>query len=60
MLETDCPYLAPVPHRGARNEPAFVVDTARALAALLNVTLAEVEAVTDANARALFAQTPAG
>jgi TatD DNase family protein len=32
LIETDCPYLAPVPHRGQRNEPAFVVDVARALA----------------------------
>jgi len=32
LVETDCPYLAPVPHRGKRNEPAFVVDTARRLA----------------------------
>ncbi len=59
VLETDCPYLAPVPHRGARNEPAFLVDTAGALAALFDVSLAEVEAVTDANARALFEASPA-
>jgi TatD DNase family protein len=34
LVETDCPYLAPVPHRGKRNEPAWVVDTARALAGI--------------------------
>ena len=34
LLETDCPYLAPVPHRGKRNEPAFVVHTAEAIAEL--------------------------
>lgn len=37
LTETDCPYLAPVPHRGQRNEPAFVVETTRALAALRNL-----------------------
>ena len=36
LLETDSPYLAPVPHRGQRNEPAFVVDTCRVAAALRN------------------------
>jgi TatD DNase family protein len=34
FLETDCPYLAPIPHRGKRNEPAFVVETARHFAQL--------------------------
>lgn len=39
LVETDCPYLAPVPHRGRRNEPAFVVETAAVLAALHGQTL---------------------
>jgi len=55
VLETDCPYLAPVPHRGERNEPAYAADTARALAGVLELDLAEVIARTDANARKLFA-----
>ncbi len=54
VLETDCPYLAPVPHRGRRNEPAFVAEVARALAALLEVPAAEVVARTRANAEGLF------
>ena len=42
LTETDCPYLAPVPHRGKRNEPAFVLETTRTLAALRNMTEAEM------------------
>ena len=42
LMETDCPYLAPVPHRGKRNEPAFVLETTRTLAALRNMTEAEM------------------
>src|ERR1700681_3710444 len=51
VLETDCPYLAPIPHRGKRNEPAFVADTARVVAEVLGVELATVIAKADANAR---------
>ncbi len=51
VLETDCPYLAPVPHRGKRNEPAFVADTAGVVAELLGTDVATVLARTDANAR---------
>ncbi|HEY0614785.1 MAG TPA: TatD family hydrolase [Candidatus Elarobacter sp.] len=51
VLETDCPYLAPVPHRGKRNEPAFVAETARVVAELLGTTIETVVARTDANAR---------
>ncbi|MDI6906868.1 MAG: TatD family hydrolase [Thermoanaerobacterales bacterium] len=54
LVETDCPYLAPVPKRGRRNEPAFVVYTARAVAELRGMTLDELAARTTANARALF------
>jgi TatD DNase family protein len=55
VLETDCPYLAPIPHRGSRNEPAYVSLTAEKVAEVLDRPLEEVIAVTDANARALFA-----
>ena len=51
VLETDCPYLAPIPHRGKRNEPAFVADTARVVADVLGVELATLVARADANAR---------
>jgi TatD DNase family protein len=51
VLETDCPYLAPIPHRGRRNEVAFVAETARAVAGVLGVSVDTVVARTDANAR---------
>jgi len=54
VLETDCPYLAPEPHRGRRNEPAFVAATAARLADLFETELDEIIARTDANATALF------
>lgn len=55
VLETDCPYLAPVPHRGERNEPAFVSVTAARVAELLALSPAEVASITTRNARRLFA-----
>lgn len=54
LLETDCPYLAPVPHRGKRNEPAYVSITAQKLAELLEIPAGEVAEVTTRNARELF------
>lgn len=54
VLETDCPYLAPVPHRGDRNEPAYVALAAQRIAEVLGCSFDEVVAATDANARTLF------
>lgn len=54
MVETDAPYLAPVPHRGKRNEPAFVAHTAAALAELFGVTADELAARATANTREFF------
>jgi TatD DNase family protein len=54
VLETDCPYLAPVPHRSERNEPAFMLSTARFIAELFGTTLEDVRTRTTANADALF------
>ncbi|MFM2355845.1 MAG: hypothetical protein RLZZ528_1581 [Pseudomonadota bacterium] len=54
LLETDSPYLAPPPHRGRRNEPAYVAHTARVGAALYGLTLAEFAARTEANFDRLF------
>jgi TatD DNase family protein len=54
MLETDAPYLTPVPHRGKANEPAYLRHTAEAAAAALGVPVAELAARTTANAREFF------
>lgn len=54
LVETDAPWLAPVPHRGHRNEPAFVLDTAAFLAELLNWPMEELAAQTTANFYRLF------
>ncbi len=54
LVETDAPWLAPAPHRGQRNEPAMVVETARVLAGLLNVAPDEIAAATTANFFRLF------
>jgi TatD DNase family protein len=56
LVETDAPYLAPVPHRGRRNEPAFVVETAGRIAALKACGLEELAAASSANFRRLCLQ----
>lgn len=54
ILETDCPYLAPVPYRGRRNEPAFVTATAEKVAEILSLDVEHVAEVTTHNAARLF------
>jgi TatD DNase family protein len=56
LVETDSPYLAPQPHRGKRNEPAYVADTARLIAEHLGLDLPEFAALTSANFDRLFAR----
>ena len=54
LIETDSPFLAPVPYRGKRNEPAFVVEVARTIAELHGISLEEVGRITSENTRRLF------
>jgi TatD DNase family protein len=54
VLETDSPYLAPVPHRGKRNEPAYIPLVAARIAELKKVSLEEVQKITTQNAAKLF------
>jgi TatD DNase family protein len=54
LVETDSPYLAPVPNRGQRNEPSFMIHTAQTVAELKNVTMTELAEVTTANFYRLF------
>ena len=54
VLETDSPYLAPVPYRGKRNESAYVTEVVRKLAEIYNVSPQEVENVTNANTKRVF------
>ncbi len=59
LVETDAPFLAPVPFRGKRNEPAFVKETAKLLAEVKGLAEAELAAITTANALRLFSKMPA-
>jgi TatD DNase family protein len=59
LIETDAPFLAPVPHRGKTGEPAFVADTARFLAQLRGVAVEHLAATTSANFRRLFSKAQA-
>ncbi|PYQ22404.1 MAG: hypothetical protein DMF79_06060, partial [Acidobacteria bacterium] len=58
LVETDAPFLAPPPHRGKRNEPAFVVEVARKVAALRGTSLEDVATAVGANFARLFGRPP--
>ncbi|MEI8295899.1 MAG: TatD family hydrolase [Alphaproteobacteria bacterium] len=61
LVETDAPFLAPIPHRGQRNEPSFVIHTAQMVASLKELPLEQIAATTTSNFFTLFSktQTPA-
>jgi TatD DNase family protein len=54
LVETDCPYLAPLPYRGKRNEPAYVVETLRTIASVRGLGLDEAGELTRANTLRAF------
>ncbi|CDX22644.1 putative metallodependent hydrolase [Mesorhizobium sp. SOD10] len=58
LVETDAPYLAPIPHRGKRNEPAYVANTAKVLAETIGISETEIADITTANFFRLFAKMP--
>lgn len=58
LIETDAPYLAPLPYRGRRNEPAYVAEVARVLAEVRGVTFEEISRATTKNFFRLFAKVP--
>ena len=56
LVETDAPFLAPVPHRGKRNEPSFVAETARVLAEAKGVIFSEITEKTTGNVLKIFSK----
>ncbi|MFP4456139.1 MAG: TatD family hydrolase [Clostridia bacterium] len=54
LIETDCPYLAPVPYRGKRNEPSYVVEVAKKIAEIKGISLSDVARETTKNAQTIF------
>lgn len=57
LLETDCPYVAPAPYRGKRNEPAYIIETAKKMAELKNINLVDLIDRISNNARGVFKLT---
>ena len=58
LVETDAPYLAPLPYRGKRNEPAYVLETAKVLADVRGVSVEEITRQTTENFFRLFSKVP--
>jgi TatD DNase family protein len=58
LVETDAPYLAPTPHRGQRNEPSYVVETAKVLAEIRGFSQVEIAERTTENFFRLFSKVP--
>ena len=56
LIETDSPYLAPIPYRGKRNEPSYILEIAKKIAEVKNISLSEVEKVTQNNTLTLFSK----
>lgn len=54
VLETDAPYLAPVPHRGKRNEPGYILEVAKKIAFIKDVSIQKLEEITNQNAEFIF------
>ena len=54
LIETDAPYLSPVPNRGKQNEPAFIIHTARQIAELRGCSVEDIAYITSSNAKKLF------
>lgn len=55
LLETDCPYLTPIPYRGQRNEPSYIIEIAKKLAEIKNLSLENIIEQTSQNAKKVFA-----
>jgi TatD DNase family protein len=54
LIETDCPYLSPIPYRGKRNEPAYVIEVARCLAGIHGLEMEEIGRITSENFKRFF------